>query len=318
MISRFNLSWLLAGLCLLGAAALFFTAKGNVASAASCKGADALANQDRCAKAMSSAKVSPNPAALKPAGRGPGRSKNLCQGGLRNYRGMKDICAIGASASKAKTTFALIGDSHAAQWRPSLNWVGKELDLRIISLTASSCDYIYGNGFKRSEGQKWRDCQRFRRDVPKFLAKSPEISGVFFSSVSQASKSNIAGYQAGWERLPDTIKRVAVIRDNPRTTDSTPACVIKAFKQGRSPALGCSSPRSKALAADSQLTAAREMDSPNYVGLDMSDFFCDQKRCYPVVGEVLVYQDGNHQTPQFNRTLAPYLLEKIRAAWPDL
>lgn len=309
-----NINWLLASVCLLGATGLFLLSQDPSASAASCKGAEALA--EGCP--LSSKKVSPYPRNIKPNGRGAERNKQICQGGLRTMRGMKEVCQFGASTSRAKATFALIGDSHAAQWRPALNWVAKRRSLRIISLTASSCDYIDGDQFKRSEGQKWQECKRFRRQVPKFLARSPEISGVIFSSVSQEENRNIVGYQRAWEKLPDSVQRIAVIRDNPRTNPGAHDCIIKAVKAGRSPAVSCSYPRSQALRSDSQLKAAQQLQSPNVAPIDLSDLFCDQKRCYPVVGGVLVYQDGNHQTAQFNRTLAPYLLKELQANWPDL
>ena len=313
-----NLNFLLAGLCLLGAATLFFVSQGNTASAASCKGAAALANASECKDAMQSRKVSPSPRGIAPNGRGAERSKELCRGGLRSLRGMRDVCEFGAPASRAKMAFALIGDSHAAQWRPALDWLADRQGLRFISLTASSCDFIYGDQFKRSEGAKWRACKRFRNDVPRFLSRSPEISGVLFSSVSQASRSNIEGYRAAWQRLPASVERVGVIRDNPRTDPKAHGCILDALKRNLAPARRCSSPRSQALRADSQLLTARQLGSPGFAALDLSDLFCDPQRCYPVVGGVLVYQDGNHQTPQFNRTLGPYLLRELQAAWPDI
>ncbi len=39
----------------------------------------------------------------------------------------------------------------------------------------------------------------------------------------------------------------------------------------------------------------------------MNDFFCDKRRCYPVVGGVLTHEDSTHMTGIFGGTLAPYL-----------
>ena len=48
--------------------------------------------------------------------------------------------------------------------------------------------------------------------------------------------------------------------------------------------------------------------------IDLTNFFCDARYCYPVVGGVLAYKDQNHITPTFARTLAPYIERGVLAA----
>lgn len=45
--------------------------------------------------------------------------------------------------------------------------------------------------------------------------------------------------------------------------------------------------------------------------LDLSDYFCDARLCYPVVGNVMVYRNLNHLTATYARTLAPVLRREI-------
>ncbi|HEX8207162.1 MAG TPA: hypothetical protein VF587_13960, partial [Solirubrobacteraceae bacterium] len=50
------------------------------------------------------------------------------------------------------------------------------------------------------------------------------------------------------------------------------------------------------------------------VGLvDMTRYFCDARRCFPVVGGVLTHKDTGHMTATFGETLAPYLGARLSA-----
>ena len=42
--------------------------------------------------------------------------------------------------------------------------------------------------------------------------------------------------------------------------------------------------------------------------LDLSRYFCDASRCYPVIGGAYVYKDFNHLNRVFAATLGPALL----------
>jgi hypothetical protein len=48
--------------------------------------------------------------------------------------------------------------------------------------------------------------------------------------------------------------------------------------------------------------------------VDLTRFFCDRRRCYPVIGGALVFKDPTHLTGVFATTLAPYLLRAIDGA----
>ena len=58
------------------------------------------------------------------------------------------------------------------------------------------------------------------------------------------------------------------------------------------------------------MRAARPMR--NVVNLvDLSDYFCDDRRCYAVIGGASVYYDHDHLSPQFGASLAPMLLRRL-------
>ena len=46
---------------------------------------------------------------------------------------------------------------------------------------------------------------------------------------------------------------------------------------------------------------------------DMTKFFCDRHRCFPVIGGALVHKDTDHLTTTYSQTLGPFLLKRIDA-----
>jgi hypothetical protein len=66
--------------------------------------------------------------------------------------------------------------------------------------------------------------------------------------------------------------------------------------------------------------AARSSGDARVQVIDLSDVFCSARLCLPVIGGALVHRDTEHMTPQFARTLAPFLdraVDGLMTTWPD-
>ena len=254
--------------------------------------------------------VIPSPGSVKfdEGGKGENRNRNVCIDGLKEEDGLS-VCGLGVKRSKAKRQAALIGDSHAAQWRPAFSVLGKERDWYIASMTESGCDFTTVTRMRNPQDPE--ACAQWKRDIPKWLKAHPEVSTVFFSQLATGDPSEVASYKKAWAGLPSTVKQVVVIRDNPRTTDTSLDCIERAIDRGRPAGVACANPRSEADRTDSAAVAADELGGDRFRTVDLTDFYCDRTRCYPVIGGVLVYADGNHQSPQWNQTLAPFLLRAV-------
>ena len=90
--------------------------------------------------------------------------------------------------------------------------------------------------------------------------------------------------------------------------------------QGRPPASVCARPRREALTPDPAIVAAHRLRSPRVEVVDLTDYFCGSRNCYPVVGGALVLRDNTHVTGVFSGTLGPYLrrlVEPLTAHWHD-
>lgn len=136
------------------------------------------------------------------------------------------------------------------------------------------------------------------------------------ASVSKEGDEEVNAAKRTWETLPSTISSLVTIRDNPVMLNQ--GCVAEASEKGQRPGLECAVDRSIALGDDASLRAAQELAGGSreggrrYFGVDLSSLICDQERCYPVIGGLLVLASGAHQSPRFNLTLAPYLESSLR------
>lgn len=256
--------------------------------------------------------VIPSPSSVKfqEVETGSNRNKELCLGGLQEQDGVT-VCGLGVEPSKAKRQAALIGDSHAAQWRPAFSGLGRERDWYIASTTESGCDFTTVRRMRSPTDPA--ACANWKRNVPRWLAAHPEISTVFFSQVATGNPSEIEDYKKAWLALPSSVRQIVILRDNPRTSKTGLDCVERAIRDGKQAATACANPRSDVLVKDSAAIAASQLPKNRFRVVDLTDFYCGPRFCFPVIGGVLVHADGNHQSPQWNQTLAPFALRDVES-----
>jgi hypothetical protein len=153
--------------------------------------------------------------------------------------------------------------------------------------------------------------------VVRWFAHHPEIhtvlvTGSAFSDVIVPAGGDehqvaVDGYREALASLPPSVTRVVVVRDTPRSSTSTFDCVRQAIKAHQPLTDACSLPRGDVLPPDPGVEAAQQLGAPRFAVIDLSDFFCDPDRCFPVIGGALVYKDISHMTTVFGTSLGPYL-----------
>jgi hypothetical protein len=230
------------------------------------------------------------------------------------------VCAFGLPAAEAKGTVALVGDSHAGQWRAPLEVVAQARRWEGLSLTRPGCPFTRATS-NISEPQRSR-CLKWTQDVTQWLNSHPQVSTVFVSANHRAAISpggrgsfarQVAGYINAWDALPASVAHVIVIRDDPSVRGDTLACVEHAVAKHWRAGPVCAVPRRDALGRDAAAVAATSLKSGRVQVLDMTRSFCDNRRCYPVIGGALVYKDAGHLTRVFATTLGPLVLRRIDA-----
>jgi len=236
--------------------------------------------------------------------------------------GLDSACAFGVSASRAARTIALIGDSHAMNWRAAVDVVARDRRWRGYSMASPGC--VYSTAAAALPDGRREHCVRWYRSVSRWLGRHPEVSTVFVSQNAALpimpgpgrtyASTTVDGYSRTWAALPSTITKVIVLRDTPDPSDDTLRCLRRVIAAGRQrPGPACATPRSQALRWDPAVFAAARLNSRRYRTIDLTNFFCGRRDCYPVIGGVRVFSDvGGHFTTTFSRTLGPYLLRDVR------
>ena len=228
-------------------------------------------------------------------------------------------CQFGVRAAIANRTIALIGDSHAAHWRGATEVVAQARSWRGFSLTRSGCPY--STAAPDLPAARRRSCEEWRRAVRQWLVRHPQVQTVFVSQLASAGVRaprgrhretyKIQGYMRAWRRLPRSVRRIIVLRDTPYSTKDSPFCVERAIRQRRSAATACALSRRSAVRRDAAAVAARRDGSRRTHVVDLNDFMCGKRVCFPVVGGVLVHKDTTHITSLFAGTLGPFLLQRV-------
>ncbi|MBL8018278.1 MAG: acyltransferase [Leptospirales bacterium] len=216
------------------------------------------------------------------------------------------------------TTVVLVGDSHAAQYLPTLELLAAYLDWRLRVLTRSACPF--NSTPLRRGGIVLEDCQRWKQQVSRLLETSrPDIivtSGAIpsiYNEVYQVAPVDefSAGYRSIWQPIADAGIPIIVVRDNPRPFIDVPACA--SLNPGN--LQKCDRKRADVLdQADPIHRAATGF--PGVKLLDLSRYFCPGESCPVVIGNVLVYRDGDHITASYATTLAPAFEKVILESLP--
>jgi hypothetical protein len=238
-------------------------------------------------------------------------------------------CYWGAPADRATRTVALVGDSHASHWRAAMQAVVAAKGWRGVSIQRAGCPLTAAHpdlpGADRRQG-----CIAWNRAVQRWIAAHPQIDTVFTSAhlakvIPPAGRSmgraRRDGLTSAWRQLlRGAVRHIVVIRGTPRISGQTIPCVSQALREmARPPGEACALERGYALRSDPLVAAARYLRTSQVQVADLHEFMCDEGRCYPVVGGVLVLRDVSHMTTTFSRSLGPYLLDavnRLSAGWP--
>jgi hypothetical protein len=230
-------------------------------------------------------------------------------------------CAFGPPASKSVSSVALIGDSHATAWRAATAVVADANRWHGISITRNNCPFTFattpGKGRCRGWAGAVRRWLKAHPEVDQVIVGANSGSGVVAAGGHTLRTTKINGYIDAWKSLPQSVNDIFVVRDPPHSNGDTADCVSRAIAKRRSPALRCARPRARALLTDEAAIAAERTDSERVKLIDLSDFMCDEERCFPVVGGALVIKDIGHLTRTFSRSLGPFLgraISRLQAA----
>ena len=268
--------------------------------------------------------MSPNPAAVEVALQARDPAFPDCQAEADDPE--ITSCDIGVPADESAGVVAIVGDSHATAWLPALEEIANRNDLTVRSFTRSACTPSIAERDTDGGGPQKRQsdiCTESVRAVGERIAQDDSIKAVFTaaSPIDRAYRTSdevpledprIQGFTALWQQWLDAGKEVVAIGEIPRLAGANvPTCV----EENSEDVIDCAVDRDEAFERTGNIRdAAATMDDPRFHSVDVTDSFCDDKLCYPVVGTVITYYDKSHVSVEFARSLAPVIERQL----PDM
>ncbi|RKR91040.1 peptidoglycan/LPS O-acetylase OafA/YrhL [Micromonospora pisi] len=215
-------------------------------------------------------------------------------------------------------TVALAGDSHAAQWLPTLQEIAEANGWRVVTYIKAACPLlsitVARSGRPNSSCTEWNRSVRDRltgADRPKLLVTSSSL----YSPVrdgrtlnSSAGRTALAeGFRQTWSAMAEAKVPTIVLQGTPQPGIDIVECVSTHADR----LTECTTARDDLAkgVGPIQAKAAEGLSGVHLIGLN--DAICPTDRCAPVIGGMLVYRDTNHLTASYARSLSPRLRAEI-------
>jgi peptidoglycan/LPS O-acetylase OafA/YrhL len=190
-------------------------------------------------------------------------------------------------------TIVLYGDSHAAQWFPALDLIGKKRGIKIVSLTKSACPSA--EVIKELSSQyDVKDCQAFRDSsvarINRIKPLAVILTGMqpFTAPYSDESARSwwLAGESTVFNRIKSATKFPIYLTDTPLPQIDIPDCLVA----GR----GAKCDTSRPVAAEV---------APGLIPINPTPWLCTDT-CPAIVDGIIAYRDKSHLTVEMSKHLA--------------
>jgi len=224
------------------------------------------------------------------------------------------------AATDSDTRVVLAGDSHAVQWARAMVDVASASDWHLTLMAKQYCPLAPGVPIEspyQDSCAQWQEAaaEELLRDPPDLLVTSQEDyralgdDGEILDLRAGAQALGTAQRQL-YRELLAAGTTIAVIRNTPRAGIDMGACLT----ENADDITACAIPRKHALrgVGAAQKYAVQDLDDVRLI--DLTDSICPTRRCAPVIGSVLVFQDANHMTTTYGQSLAPRLAAQLPGA----
>jgi len=290
----------------------------KAAAAQPCHGAAAMVDGARCANPFGPAEI----VTMGPANQYYNTPPECVQ--LDKYRAgdtkTTSVCDFSEGARSPKTVW-LVGDSHAQQWQGPLLELARENKWVFKLSLLGGCPFakIAFTGYRTVAAPAGRQrCTDWTAHMTNVIA-ADKPAMVFMSFYAReefaddgSGRSQTEQYRDGleayWRTLTGAGARVFVMVDPPLNGEvRAQECV----QLNPADPLACAVDRATAQPPDPLTKAARSTRVRGVSHIDLTNYFCDERRCYSVVGNVVVYFDADHLNLEFSRSMKPMIAEAI-------
>jgi peptidoglycan/LPS O-acetylase OafA/YrhL len=201
-------------------------------------------------------------------------------------------CRYGTIGSQRK--IVLFGDSHAAQWMPTLEKLGREKGFELISLTKSACPgpavrKVDTGEYKNADCFAWRN-YAFKR-IKEINPDAVLVAGMQHFDIPAGYADRTSWWQEGLRKtyaaLRGSSSHIISIADTPHPNRDIPSC-IAAGKFDRCNGTERSTP----------------IFTSGYQRIDPTSWLCS-RTCPGIIASTVVYRDSSHLTVAMARKLSP-------------
>jgi len=208
-------------------------------------------------------------------------------------------CTYGVRGADKK--IVIFGDSHAAQWFPTLEKLANEQNFELISLTKSACPgpavkKVDTGEYKNADCFAWRD-YAFKR-IASIKPDAVIVSGFQHFEVPSGYSSRESWWREGEAKTFKSLKglapRIIYISDTPHPDRDIPSCIAS----GRLDRCNGTDP-------------STPIFSPGYLRINPTPWLCS-RTCPAVIGSTVAFRDASHLSVDMARNLSTQLGTALR------
>jgi peptidoglycan/LPS O-acetylase OafA/YrhL len=216
---------------------------------------------------------------------------------------------------------ALVGNSHAGQWLPTLQVLAKKHGWTITTYLASQCNAtdatlemfaaVKNEGCRAHGAWVMEATQGSAYDL--VITSQRQSLRTVGDSWAETGPTAAAGYTSYLTRWSEAGTNILVVQDTPfphRTVVSVPDCLAR--HPGNQSA--CGGTPHDWRRQDPLYDVATTLALPNVSTLEVMRFVCRDDFCPAVIGSLVVYFDGSHMTSTYARSIAPFVEAEILVA----
>ncbi|MDR1824423.1 MAG: acyltransferase [Bifidobacteriaceae bacterium] len=218
-------------------------------------------------------------------------------------------CHYGVPAdTEGALRVAITGDSHAATLGYGLRFQ--------YEAQGWSVDTYFGSGCVWSAGRDRTECTA-RRDALQALFESGRYDLIIQTSArgyahELGPDDPAEALAEAWAPVAANGTKIVAIVDDPWLPDRMDTCIKRA--NNKAALQGCNMTPADAFAIAEPYARAAELSGPGVASVDLTEAYCQDGNCPAVIGGVNVYRDQHHITATYSRTLAPFAIDRIKAA----
>ncbi|HUJ66294.1 MAG TPA: acyltransferase family protein, partial [Acidimicrobiales bacterium] len=224
-------------------------------------------------------------------------------------------CEFGDLASN--TSVVLFGDSHAGMWFPAVDVAANQHGWRLYTWTKATCPPITLPIFSPDLGRNFTECETWRQSV---LAKIQSLHPAMVILGVARHYSSVYGftpYQQPWLQsmaqmvtlIRQTGAKVVVVGPVPKPPVNVPDCLSEHLTEAEA----CTEPVSVEI-NDAGMAAERSaVTAAGGSYIDAQPWFCTATRCAVILGNIEMWRDDNHISPEYSNFLGPAMSAQLEA-----